>query len=340
MIRKLNTWLPMVTVAIIVFNEEERIERVLVSAFKQNYPKNKLEIFVVDDGSSDKTVEIAKKFPVKIMVTGKKDPEYSISVAIQKAHGEFFTTLAGDMEFRTKSWLRQMVKPLVENPDIVQSATRYYRSPRESITSQFLSLDPLQLDPIYKFLVPSLESTIVEKKNGYFITKYNKEKIPPQCAGMYRTSIMKKFYRKEKTWVDIDFLYVLVEKGFKKFAYVPNAGYYHFHVKNFSQLLQKRSRNLNKIYLPNVKKRRYKWFDLGKRKDFLKLVFWVILANLIFPLFTASLFKSVRHKSFLYLLEAPLAFILTDYLLFNFVKNPLGRKLISNGIVSCFRIKK
>jgi cellulose synthase/poly-beta-1,6-N-acetylglucosamine synthase-like glycosyltransferase len=47
-------------------NNEETIEECLQALLTQNYPQDNLEIILVDGGSKDKTVQIAKKYPIKI----------------------------------------------------------------------------------------------------------------------------------------------------------------------------------------------------------------------------------------------------------------------------------
>lgn len=329
--------LPRITISLSVFNEAEKIRGVLESIFDQDYPIDRMEVIVVDDKSTDRTVEIAKEFPVKIIFSGKNDPEYSDFLAIKMSQGDFFVPVAGDIRLKGKNWFKKMSKPLIENEDIQFVATRYVQNKKESLVSRYLSLDPMQLDPIYKFLVPSLESTITKKRDGYFITKYSQGKIPPQIIGMYRTKILKKLYRKRKTWVDIDFLCLLVERGITKFAYVPTAGVYHLHVDSFIHLLQKRARNLNQSYLPNVEVRKYKWFNLENPLELAKLAFWVVLANVFIPLFLHSVVNAIWHRDPLYLLEAPIAIVLTDFLLINFLIQPSGRNLIKNGFVASFQ---
>ncbi|MFH1425247.1 MAG: glycosyltransferase [archaeon] len=51
-----------VTIVIPAYNEEEGMARTIESVLALDYPKEKLEIIVVDDASKDKTLEIAKKF--------------------------------------------------------------------------------------------------------------------------------------------------------------------------------------------------------------------------------------------------------------------------------------
>jgi cellulose synthase/poly-beta-1,6-N-acetylglucosamine synthase-like glycosyltransferase len=52
------------TVSIIIpaWNEEKSIEKTIKSALALEYPKDKLEIIVVDDGSTDNTARLARKF--------------------------------------------------------------------------------------------------------------------------------------------------------------------------------------------------------------------------------------------------------------------------------------
>jgi len=52
-----------------VYNEEKNIERCLKSVLKQTYKK--LEIIVVDDGSTDRTLKITKTLKVKVIKNEK-----------------------------------------------------------------------------------------------------------------------------------------------------------------------------------------------------------------------------------------------------------------------------
>src|SRR3989338_2176024 len=52
--------LPSVSVIIPAYNEEETIEKTLKSVLKSDYPD--FEVIIIDDGSSDNTLKIARKF--------------------------------------------------------------------------------------------------------------------------------------------------------------------------------------------------------------------------------------------------------------------------------------
>jgi len=53
---------PKITVLIDTYNHERFIEEAIGSVLEQDFPAAEMEILVVDDGSTDRTPEIAKKF--------------------------------------------------------------------------------------------------------------------------------------------------------------------------------------------------------------------------------------------------------------------------------------
>src|ERR1700691_5329173 len=52
---------PSVAIVVPCYNEEKTIASTLHSLLAVDYPKNKLEIIVVDDGSTDGTLEVARQ---------------------------------------------------------------------------------------------------------------------------------------------------------------------------------------------------------------------------------------------------------------------------------------
>ena len=57
--------LPPVSVVIPAWNMEKTLEKTLGAVFAMDYPE--FEVIVVDDGSVDRTVEIAKRFSVRLV---------------------------------------------------------------------------------------------------------------------------------------------------------------------------------------------------------------------------------------------------------------------------------
>src|SRR3989344_7068153 len=56
---------PNISVIVPAYNEEKNIGDALKAIFSSNYPRNRMDVIVVDDGCTDNTVRIAKRFPVR-----------------------------------------------------------------------------------------------------------------------------------------------------------------------------------------------------------------------------------------------------------------------------------
>ena len=82
-----------VSVIIPCRNEEKFIERCLDSILNQDYPKDKLEILIIDGMSEDKTREIINKYIekcsfVKLSENHKKFTPFGLNIGIKEAKGE------------------------------------------------------------------------------------------------------------------------------------------------------------------------------------------------------------------------------------------------------------
>ena len=66
---------PKVAIIVPAFNEQGRIKRTVDSLLKLNYPKDKLEILLVDDGSTDGTLKEMKSYKNKIIKVYSKKME-------------------------------------------------------------------------------------------------------------------------------------------------------------------------------------------------------------------------------------------------------------------------
>lgn len=96
---------PLVSFVIRTKNEEKFIGKVLQSLQKQTF-KN-FEIIIVDSGSTDKTLEIIKKFPVRLIEIKPEEynPSYSLNLGITKAKGKYIGIISGHSVPISRTWL-------------------------------------------------------------------------------------------------------------------------------------------------------------------------------------------------------------------------------------------
>lgn len=94
---------PAVCLCVPAFNEEKTIAKTLNSLLKLDYPKEKLEILVIDDGSTDNTYGAAKAFLEEsgagnIVIIQQKNAgkAAALNTALKKAHGDLFGCVDAD----------------------------------------------------------------------------------------------------------------------------------------------------------------------------------------------------------------------------------------------------
>lgn len=328
---------PRISIVMTTFNNKEGVKRALDTVKKQVYPKNKIEIIVIDNGSKDGSAGMARRYTKNVFISLKNAYENRAD-GMRKATGEFiYMILEQDMELRSKYFLQKMIKPLMENPQIVASFTREYPNARQNWVTRFISYNPQQCDPLFEFLTTSIASTVIGEKNNYYICQYILNHIPTTTHMMFRANILKKVtVWKQKKDFDHDTIIKLVKAGYQLFAYVPDAGIYHYHAKNLKQLVYKRLRNLDNHYFPYNQSLSYKWIDFSNKKEILKLIAWVIYANLFFPALIRGFLRFLKYQDPVLLTEPVIAIATTDAILYKFVTNGVGRGLITKALKTLF----
>lgn len=101
-IRKLKKY-PLASIVIPAYNEGKNIITTLASLIKLNYPKNKFEIIVINDGSKDNTKALVegfiaknKGFDIKLINKKNEGKGAALNDGLAIAKGEFFICLDAD----------------------------------------------------------------------------------------------------------------------------------------------------------------------------------------------------------------------------------------------------
>ena len=89
---------PLLTLIIPCLNEEKYIGNCLDSILQSDYPKEKLEIFIVDGGSTDRTLSLIESYSnkysfIKVLINKKKTAPHALNLGITNSSGEFIVRL-------------------------------------------------------------------------------------------------------------------------------------------------------------------------------------------------------------------------------------------------------
>ncbi len=220
--------LPKVSVIIPAYNEEKTIQLTIDSILKSDYPKNKLDILIVDDGSLDKTYERALEYEnrgVRIFkqeVNGGKGK--ALNKGIKESRGDFIFTMDADTIVDKKS---------------LKTMTRYFKNP------EVMSVTPAMVTREAKTIMQRIQS--VEYLTGLFLRKtfaaLNAIHITPGAFSAYRKSFFEKHggYDEDNITEDLE---VALRIQYHKYTIenAPEAPAYTIPPADFNSLLKQRRR--------------------------------------------------------------------------------------------------
>lgn len=100
------------------YNSEKTVEKALRSIRNQTIDQEKIEILIIDGGSTDKTVDISRKYGATILENPEKIPEVAKRIGFGYAHGEYIVMQDSDEVWRHQEQLANRLRFLEGNPDV------------------------------------------------------------------------------------------------------------------------------------------------------------------------------------------------------------------------------
>lgn len=113
---KTRVGLEMLSVVIPALNSASTISSTLSSIFSNEFSRELFEVLVVDNGSSDGTVEVAERFPVRVEHCAERGRGPPKNLGIRMAKGEIVCLTDSDCVVE-KDWLRNIWRFFEQNPD-------------------------------------------------------------------------------------------------------------------------------------------------------------------------------------------------------------------------------
>ncbi|RDI92548.1 glycosyl transferase [Thermosipho africanus Ob7] len=104
-----------ISIIVPVLNEEKILENTLKSIINQSY-KN-FELIVVDNGSTDRSVEIASKYTNNVLFESKKGSIHAMSKGFKNATGDILVTCDADSIY-PENYLEKIVKSFMRDSKV------------------------------------------------------------------------------------------------------------------------------------------------------------------------------------------------------------------------------
>ena len=266
-----------VSIIIPALNEEENISDCIRSLLSQDFPKDQYEIIVVDNGSTDSTLDILKKLPIRVFEEKKKGPSSARNRGILNAKGEILGFIDADC-IADPLWIRRGVEKFHPNIGCVGGKTLIFGSDNNRLVNTLRKLGAVGAKdgPILTYPYPYFPTLNVFFKKDVF------EKI-----GLFDESLI--------TGEDVDICWRMQFLTNYQFGFAPDALVYHRSRNSIYSLFKQRKAYANgRVLLFKKHKTR-----LPKRN--LKEIYWgyvnlFIASGRLIGLSIKKLFKTTSYE--------------------------------------------
>ena len=305
---------PFISVIIPAFNEESTIGATLKSVLNLDYPKNKFEVIVINDGSTDQTEENIKKFieknktfKIKLINQKNQGKPQSLNNALKIIKGEFFACLDADSFVENKT-LKKMLKMYEKGDEKLAIVT-----PAMKVKSPKTFIQKIQW---LEYLI----SLFIARLMGYLDCIY----VAPGPFSLYKTSVIKKLggFDNKNITEDQEIAY-RVQKYHYKIKQCYNGYVYTITPKNLRGLYKQRNRWFKGTFLNIVKYKKLVWNkeygDFGIMQMTINiLMFFISLTTLFFFGFYVikPIYELIKH---LYLINFDIQSLINDISNFKFI---------------------
>lgn len=249
----MDNQLSTVSVVIPAYNEHDNIQACIDSLKAQTFPLKNYEIIVVDNNSTDNTLEIVKNLGVIHTVEYEKGPAAAKNAGIPLAKGNIIAFIDGDC-VATKDWIKNIVSGFAES-DV------------GCVAGSITAMEDDNLSPLERFLI---------KKGHLSQAQHIENSFLPFAAtanAAYRQKVFDKvglFDEELLIGEDADLSWRMQLFTNYKVRYIPEAAVFHPYESKARELFRQKRRHAYGSVMLYKKYRKYRQEEV---KD-LKQTYW------------------------------------------------------------------
>jgi len=285
-----------VSVVIPTLNAERYLDECLGAVFAQDYPRDSLEIIIVDGGSTDRTIAIARDKGVdKILPNPLRTGESGKAEGVRASSGELILMIDSDNILVGTDWLRRMAVPFDDLDVVASEALRWEYRRADHFINRYQALTGIN-DPLSLFIGNyDRFSTLTgrwtdmriheEPREGWSKVRLDPDQVPTMGANgfLVRRSAFELVPVGDYLF-DIDFVHELVARGARTVARVdvPIRHYFCDSVRRFYWKTRRRTDDY--FYFERLGLRSYPWTQNRSRG----IVLFVVSTITVLPIFAQA----------------------------------------------------
>ncbi len=109
---------PLISIVIPTYNSAKTLDRELQSIRQQDVDQSRLEILVVDGGSSDDTIQVAKRYQATVLPNPRRLPLPAICKGLNAAKGRYCALMGADEAFINPNQLSRRIRVFEKYPEL------------------------------------------------------------------------------------------------------------------------------------------------------------------------------------------------------------------------------
>jgi len=234
-----------ISVVIPVKNGERYLDSVLKAVFAQEVDAG-FEVILIDSGSKDKTKDIAKDYPVKLLEIDGRSFNHGLTrnYGISKTQGEYVVLMTADAIPYNKHWLAKLVRSLKTDAQVAGAYSR--QIPHQDARP----LTKIRINRLFTASKLRRESQLIgddaycklSAQGKYFFGNFD------NVSSCIKKLVWKKIpFPKTDFAEDLEWAKCVLEAGYK-IVYEPESVVYHSHEFSVLGWYRKNLVNYSKLY--------------------------------------------------------------------------------------------
>jgi glycosyltransferase involved in cell wall biosynthesis len=227
---------PLVSIVIPTCNGGDSLKRLLASIAEQDAQLSR-ELLAVDSGSTDDTIETLRRYSVHVETVppGTFNHGQTRNRALSRARGAFAVLIVQDAVPANRDWLRELLRPLVNDARIAGTYARQQPWPEASrLTAHYLAkwaaatTEPRVVGPLR-----ATEFDVMSPADRHFTCAFD------NVCSCLRMSVWQAHpFKTTPIAEDLEWAKEVLTSGYR-LAYVPSAIVWHSHERTFRYELER-----------------------------------------------------------------------------------------------------